>query len=76
MLESSGLLIFRGALEERAGLRTSVSRYSHSSEGAEGGTGAAAGIAERQVHQYYLRWVEAVKRLFPQSRASLADDQS
>jgi len=42
-------------LEERAGVRTSVSRYSHSSEGAAGGTGAAAGIAERQVHQYYLR---------------------
>ena len=40
-------------LEDRAGLKTSVSRYSHSSAGAAGGTGRTAGIAGGQVRLYY-----------------------
>ena len=40
-------------LEERDGLRTSHSRNSHSSEGVAGGTGGAAGIAEKQIRPYY-----------------------
>jgi hypothetical protein len=40
-------------LEDREGFRTFHSRNSHSSEGAAGGTGAAAGIARKQIHMYY-----------------------
>jgi hypothetical protein len=41
--------------EERDGLRTFHSRNSHSSEGAAGGTGRSAGIAQQTIHLYYSR---------------------
>ena len=42
-------------------MRTSHSRNSHSSEGVAGGTGAAAGIAQKQIHLYYSRLGGEVK---------------
>ena len=42
-------------------MRTFHSRNSHSSEGVAGGTGEAAGIAQKQIHLYYSRSRGGVK---------------